>query len=328
MNVFPERKDEYAQLIAGYVGIKDEAVNKRLCDIMSYVIAENDMWHTQPDVMEISLERLRLGLPEEDFALMDENQADAVLCLLTHKTEKRNLGRMCIEKMSYKWQTKDHDNFFVHKSHEADQIAMYLLHAPKDDVPSLIAPYVKLVGRNNYDEPLMTSLLLCAAQYEKYENFWIAWYELYPTIIYYGKACYYDRVLNEYLFNPMFLMQNYDDWFRLEEKDLDFFKRVVHDIGNNPLVLFDLSKVFATIGRNLQKQSISLFANIVENHQIKLMDEKETIVFYLEKIVKRVRTDYADEINKNQTLRNDLITVLEFLRENDSTDSQLLLNNL
>jgi hypothetical protein len=123
-------------------------------------------------------------------------------------------------------------------------------------------------------------------------------------------------------------MQNYDDWFRLEEKDLDFFKRVVHDIGNNPLVLFDLSKVFATIGRNLQKQSISLFANIVENHQIKLMDEKETIVFYLEKIVKRVRTDYADEINKNQTLRNDLIVVLEFLRENDSTDSQLLLNNL
>ena len=33
-------------LIAGYVGIKDEAVNKRLCDIMSYVIAENDMVKT------------------------------------------------------------------------------------------------------------------------------------------------------------------------------------------------------------------------------------------------------------------------------------------
>ena len=168
----------------------------------------------------------------------------------------------------------------------------------------------------------------CAAQYEKYENFWIAWYELYPTIIYYGEACYNDRVLNEYLLNPIFLMQDYDDWFRLEEKNLDFFKRVVHDIGNNPLVLLDLSRVFATIGKNLQKQSISLFANIVANQQIKLMDEKKSIVFYLEKVVKKVRTDYADEINKNQTLRNDLITVLEFLRKNDSTDAQLLLNNL
>ena len=329
MDVFPERKDEYAQLIAVCVGIKDTAVNKRLCDIMSHVIAENDMWHTQPDVMENSLEKLRLGLPKEDFALMDENQAGTVLCLLTHETEKRNLGRICIERMSYKWQIKDdHANFFVQKGHEARQIAMYLLYAPKEEVPSLIAPYVNLVGRDNYDEPLMTSLLLCAAQYEKYENFWIAWYELYPTIIYYGEACYNDRVLNEYLLNPIFLMQDYDDWFRLEEKNLDFFKKVVHDIGNNPLVLLDLSRVFATIGKNLQKQSISLFANIVANQQIKLMDEKKSIVFYLEKVVKKVRTDYADEINKNQTLRNDLITVLEFLRKNDSTDAQLLLNNL
>ena len=328
MKVFPERVDEYAQLIAGYVGIKDEAVNKRLCDIMSRVIAENEMWETQPVVMENSLERLRLGMPEEDFALMDDEQADAVLCLLTHKTEKRSLGKMCIEKLSYKWQKKEYDHFYVHKSHEAENIALYMLFSSKEEVRSLIAPYIKLIGHDNYDEPLMTSLLLCAAQYEKYENFWIAWYELYPTVINYGEGCYYDRVLNEYLFNPIFLMQDYDDWFRLEEKDMDFFKRVVHDIGKNPLVIFDLSRVFATIGRGLQKQSIALFADIVGNHHIKLMDEKKTVVYYLEMIVKRVIADYADEVNKNQTLRKDLIKVLEFLRENESTDSQLLLDNM
>ncbi len=328
MKVFPKRRDEYAQLIADYVSIKDEAVNKRLCDIMSRVIAVNDMWHTQPNVMEDSLEILRLGLPDKDFALMDAKQADAVLCLLTHKTEKRGLGKLCIEKLSYKWQKKENDHFLVHKTHEAENIAMYLLFAPKEEVQSLIAPYIKFVGRDNYDEPLMTSLLLCAPQYEKYDNFWIAWYELYQAIIDRGEACYYDRVLNEYLFNPVFLMRDYDDWFRLEEKDMDFFKRVVNDIGSNPLVLFDLSRVFATIGKGLQKQSITLFADIVRKHQYKLMDEKKSVVFYLEKIVKRVMADYADEINMNQTLRNDFIKVLEFLRENDSTDSQLLLNNL
>ena len=102
----------------------------------------------------------------------------------------------------------------------------------------------------------------------------------------------------------------------------------IHDIGKNPLVIFDLSRVFATIGRGLQKQSIALFADIVGNHHIKLMDEKKTVVYYLEMIAKRVIADYADEINKNQTLRNDLIKVLEFLRENESTDSQLLLDNM
>lgn len=328
MNVFPERKDKYAQLIAEYVGVKDEVVNMRLCDIMSMVIAENDVWSTQPDVMENALERLRLGLPEENFALMDVEQADALLCLLTHKTEKRGLGKMCIEKLSYRWKLRENDYFMEPKAHEAEHIAMYILFAPKEEVRSLIAPYIKVVGRDNYDEPLMTSLLLCATQYEKYENFWIAWYELYPTIIDYGRTGYYDRVLNEYLFNPMFLMQDCDDWFRLEEKDMFFFKRVVHDIGNNPLVLFDMSRVFATIGKGLQKQSLALIAEIVGKHQIKLMDEKKSVVFYLEKIVNRIKAVCVDEINMNQTLKHDYIKVLEFLRENDSTDAQILLNNL
>ena len=233
---------------------------------------------------------------------------------------------MCIEKLSYKWQTKENNNFYIHKRYEAEQIAMYLLYAPKEEIPFLMAPYIKQVRRDNYDEPLITNLLLCAAQYEKYENFWIAWYELYPSIISHGNVCSNDRVLNEYLFNLTF-SEEYDDWFRLEEKDLDFFKKVVHDIGNSPLVLFSLSRVFATIGKGLQKQSIALFADIVGRYHV-MMDEKKTIVFYLEKVVKRVIENYVDEINKNQLLKNDLIKVLEFLRENDSTDSQLLLNNL
>lgn len=328
MKIFPERKDEYAQLIAGYMGIKEEAVNTRLCDIMSQVIVANDMWHSCLEIMESSLEKLRSVLPEADYDLMNEEQADAILCLLTHETEKRNLGNMCVEKLSNKWRTKDYNNIFKDKSHVAEQIAMYMLFAPKEDVPFLIAPYIKLIGRDNYDEPLMTKLLICAAQYEKYENFWIAWYALYPTIINSGKVFKHDYVLNEYLFNPMFLMQDYDDWFCLKEKDLDFFKRVVDDVGNDPLVIFDLSRVFATIGKGMQKQSIALFAEIVRKLNIKLKDGKKSVVFYLEKIVKRVRADYADEINKNQTLKNDLIKVLEFLRENDSTDAQILLNNL
>lgn len=326
IRVFPERKDEYAELITSYVCIKDEAVNKRLCDIMSQVIVTNNMWHSYTEIMECSLKKMCSILPEGDYVLMDEEQAGSVLCLLTHKTENRNLGKMCIEKLSYKWQTKENNNFYIHKRYEAEQIAMYLLYAPKEEIPFLMAPYIKQVRRDNYDEPLITNLLLCAAQYEKYENFWIAWYELYPSIISHGNVCSNDRVLNEYLFNLTF-SEEYDDWFRLEEKDLDFFKKVVYDIGNSPLVLFSLSRVFATIGKGLQKQSIALFADIVGRYHV-MMDEKKTIVFYLEKVVKRVIENYVDEINKNQLLKNDLIKVLEFLRENDSTDSQLLLNNL
>ncbi len=324
----PEEKEAYANIISGYAEIKDENVNKRLCDVMMEVITANDLWHTYPEIMDRALELTKNKLPQGDFPLMDEYQADTVLCLLTYKTEKRELGRLCIEKLSNRWRKKEERFVVDHKSHEADNIAMYILNSPREEVRLLVAPYVKLIGNDDYDEPLMTSLLLSAAQYDKYDNFWIAWFEFYDTITAHGGQNCQDHVLNEYLFNPRFLTRDYNDWFRLEEKDMLFFEKVVYDMGGNPIVLFAIARVFATIGQSLQKQAIGLFVEIITKHHVSLQDKMNVVVYYLEKIVKRIVATYGNSIKTEQTFRKDVIAVLEFIRDNGSTEAQSLLNTL
>lgn len=327
METMPENEDEYARIVATYVTIKDVNVNERLCDMMSWVISANDLWHRLPNVMGKALEIVRESLTDGEFALMDEYQADAVLCLLTHLTDKRDLGKMCVEKLSRRWVKKGERYSYESKSHEAQNVAMYMLFAPAGEVSSLVAPYVPLIGQDDYDEPLMTNLLICAALYGKYDNFWMAWRAFYDKLKERRVWHYQDQVLNGYLFNPRFLMRDYDDWFRLEEKDVPFFERVAADCAENPVVLYAFSRVFATIGKGLQKQAIGLFAVLIsKRHQLK--DEKTTVIFYLEKIVKQVLVNHSDDLKSDIKLKENYISVLEFMRDNDSNVAQNILNTL
>lgn len=327
MTTMPENNDEYARILATYSTIKDENMNERLCDMMSWVISANDLWNKQPNTMEKALEMLRNTLTDGDYTLMDEYQADSVLCLLTYKTDKRDLGKICVEKLSRRWVKKGERYSYESKSHEAQNVAMYMLFAPIEEVSSLVAPYVPLVGQDDYDEPLMTRLLICAAQYNKYDNFWIAWNAFYGRIAERRAWHYQDYVMNEYLLNPRFLMQDYDDWFHLEEKDIPFFERVTADWTGNPVVLFAFSRVFATIGKGLQLQAVGLFAHLISSHP-KLKDEKTTVVFYLEKIVKQVFANHSDNLKTDMKLKEDYISVLEFMRDNNSNVAQNILNCL
>ena len=327
MGTMPEYEEEYARIIATYVTIKDENVNERLCDMISEVITANDLWHKQPNLMAKALAKVRKELPENDFTLMDELQADSVLCLLTYATDKRELGRICVEKLSRIWVKKDESYSFVNKCHKAQNVAMYMLYAPLDEVSSLVAPYVPLIGQDDYDEPLMTSLLICAAQYGKYDNFWIVWYAFYDRMKERRVWHCQDQVTNEYLLNPRFLMQDYDDWFRLEEKDMPFFERVTEDWVGNPVVLFAFARVFATIGKGLQEKAVGLFARLTSGHP-QMKDETTTVVFYLEKIVKRVWANNSDDLKSDAKLKSDYIAVLEFMRDNNSNVAQNFLNCL
>ena len=328
MEVYPEKEDFYAQLIASYVAIKEENVNKRMCDIMSQVITKNDLWHSRQAIMEEALDIIQTKLPERDLSLMNDNLADTVLCLLTYKTERRDIGLICIEKLSYLWKKKEEGQHFFYKNHVAECIAMYVLHAPKEEVLQLVAPFVKLVGSDRNEEPLVTSFLICAEQYKKYDNFWMVWYAFYQTITERGGWYYQEPVLNSYLFNPQFLLRDYDNWFKLEEKDMAFFEKVVNDIGSNPTVIYAFARVFATIGMGLQKQAVGLFAKIIDENRIELKDEKETVIFYLLKIVKKVKVDYGFLIKSDQSFKKCLVSMLGFLVDNGSTEAQTIMSTL
>ncbi len=327
MELYPKKADVFAPIIASYVSETYTYINERVCDIMSRTIHDGQLWELYPSVMYDALELIKVNLPNEDFGSMDASYADAVLCLLTYEPleKMRNVGRTCLDKLSSKWQVQRHYEQLEDKSKIADNVAKYLLFAPQDDVTALIRPFIPFIGNGSYGEPLITNLLLNAPQYGKYDNFWTIWYALYDKVTEHRSWYYQDEVLNEYLLNPLFFRRDYDDWFKLESKDLDFFARIGKNIGGHPAVVFALSRMFATIGKCFTKEAIVIFSQLIEQHNPSLKDSQKTVLYYLNKIVKKVYAENISDIQGDMRLKGQFTTVLEFMRRNGSNEANNIL---
>jgi len=309
LEVAPEKQEDIISIIATYVGIEEEYINNRICDIMSATIVVGGLWEKHREVMDAVFEKV------------DKGNDDALLCLLTYNPpdDKRAVGNACVKSLSQLWKNKDEIQGYKEKYHIAENVAKYILFAPQAEVPGLIAPYASLLNLEEYSEPLIEAFLLNAPQYNKYDSFWLAWNSFFETVSQQTRHHFRDDVLNTYLFNPNFLMRDYDDWFRLEVKDVFFFKRVAEEMGSDPTVLFALSRVFGTIGKHLSQQAIEVFYKIVLICNPLMKDGKKHVLYYLEKIVKKVKTENADLIERNRQFKNMFTAVLNYMVKNGST---------
>ena len=318
--LLPERQSDFISVITSYVKTTQEYISKRVCDMMSDVIYKGQLWMKYPEIMNQVLARIQSEIPDGDWEAMSVDTADCVLCLLTFKPDesKRQLGRICIEKLSAKWQISAHNHSYIEKSHIAENVSKYVLFAPKEEVPMIIGPYIPLIDWDSSYEPLITHFIIGVSQFSKYENFWLVWNALYKSFIEGAGRYYNNSILNEYLLNPLFMSRDLDEWFILEEKDLLFFERVANDIGGHPAVMYAFTRVFATIGKSYSKQAIALFSDVISRHHLNLHETQNHVIFYLEKIAKKVIIENEQDIRSNLQFKSQLITVLEFMRSNGS----------
>lgn len=327
MELYPKKADVFAPIIASYVSETYTYINERVCDIMSRTIHDGQLWEKYPSVMDGALELIRVNLPNEDFGSMDASNADAVFCLLTYEplARLRGIGKTCLDKLSSKWQIQRRYEQLEGKSKIADNVAKYLLFAPQDDLIVLIRPFIPFIGKGSYGEPLITNLLLNTPQYGKYDNFWTIWHFIYDKVTEHRSWFYQDEVLNEYLLNPLFFRRDYDDWFRLEIRDLEFFAKIGKEMGDHPAVVFAISRVFATIGKCFSKEAIGILSQLIEQHNPSLKDSQKTVLYYLNKIVKKVYTENISDIRGDMRFKGQFTIVLEFMRSNGSTEASNIL---
>lgn len=318
LEVAPEKQEDIIPIIATYVGIEEEYIHNRICDIMSATIVAGELWEKHRVVMDAVFEKV------------DKKNDDALLCLLTYTPldDKRADGNACVKSLSQYWKNKNEIQSYKEKYHIAENVAKYILFAPQAEVSSLIAPYASFLNLEKHSEPLIEAFLLNAPRYNKYDNFWLVWNSFFETVSQQTKHHFRDDVLNTYLFNPNFLMRDYDDWFRLEVNDVAFFKHVAKEMGGDPTVLYALSRVFGTIGKHLSQQSIEVFYNIVSICNPLMKDDKSHVLYYLEKIVKKVKTENADLIERDRYYKDMFTAVLNFMVKNGSTVASVMIKNM
>ena len=331
LEVYPERANELLPIITRYTTIKDIYVNQRVCDILSSVILSGELWMKYPFLMYQALEMLKQDLPNQDYVAMDAESADSILCLLTYKplTKARHIGSTCISKLSAKWKDDKGYDSLMEKHYVADNVTNYILSAPLEDVDGLIAQYVPLLTRDSYgSESILESFILSAAQMGRYDNFWKVWNAYYDRVREVTDGYHHNPVLEIYLLNPNYLSRDFDDWFRIEDKDIVFFERVATDMGGDPIVLPSISRVFATIGKPYVKQSIEVFYIIVSRYQPRLGERKGSVMYYLEKIIKKVLVENDTDIRTDVQFKGKVLRVLEYMRDNGSTEASEMMKIL
>ena len=330
MNMKPDRLNDFSKIIAIYSGVREEYVNTRICDIMSYVIERSALWEKYPAVMEDALNCIREGIADKDFYKMNTNQANAVLCLITPQTEFRNLLRTCIHMIAQLWEPKPHHDILDRTYQDSNLVARFVLNAPKQEVAELIAPYTDLMDTEHDYETLLSSILIYTVNNDKYDNFWIIWDLFFDPLTKTVRYYYNGQMLNTYLLNPHYLTMVVPNWFKLEEKDLAFFEKVIEVIPRHPAVLNATSKVFSTIGKKYVKQAIGMFAYIANaiGKNIELKDSKDAVITNLEKIINHAYSEYENELTRNVKLRNQLIDLLDFMITNGSQTASFMREKL
>lgn len=330
MCMYPERVGEFSSIIATYSSVRDEYINTRICDIMSFVIEWGNLWSSYPIVMEDALNSIRERIADKDFNKMDADQANAVLCLLTPKTEYRILGKTCILKIAKLWEPKPHHDMLDRTYQDSGLVARYVLNAPKEEVESLIEPYVNLLDTEHDYETLLTSILIYCVNNNRYENFWIIWNSFFAQLKKTVRTYYNGQLLNTYLLNPPYLTPMFANWFRLEEKDLAFFDMVVQEMPRHPAVINALSKVFSTIGKQYSKHAIGLFAHIVNSYgeRSNLKEAAKGVIENLEKVINHAYSEYENEFRMDQNLRSQLVDLLDFMIKNGSQTASFMREKL
>ena len=222
MNMKPDRLNDFSKIIAIYSGVREEYVNTRICDIMSYVIERSALWEKYPAVMEDALNCIREGIADKDFNKMNTNQANAVLCLITPQTEFRNLLRTCIHIIAQLWEPKPHHDILDRTYQDSNLVARFVLNAPKQEVAELIAPYTDLMDTEHDYETLLSSILIYTVNNDKYDNFWIIWDLFFDPLTKTVRYYYNGQMLNTYLLNPHYYAMS-----------CNIFSSISHKIGSH-----------------------------------------------------------------------------------------------
>ena len=323
--------EDVKKIIICYAQQKGEGINNRPCDTIYYVIKNGDLWCKYPELMEEIINEYKSEIGVEDISSIDKNQAESLLCLLTSRTNRRDLGQICMDKVSEFWKP------LVNRRYQQIEGNLYITGLLSDywleysctDIPLLVSPFKPYINGDLRNDNFISSLVYHCAQYHKYDEFWTVWDELYEGMVNNTHFYYYSSVLSDYLLNPSTLVDNAGDWFEIRIQDISRFARIARDMGSHPSVLYSISKVFATIGRKFQIEILSV---LNEFTSITIREFKDTIerntIYYLEIIMDNVFPNYLNKRQTDNSITVYVENILCFMQNHGSAKASDLLKQI
>ena len=338
VGIIMERKQEYKdrclQILYAYACVNEEVAGHRACDMVSATIVDQKLWDKHEAEMHSLVERFINSKTEGgNVNSLQYEDAETLLCLLAVYPKNEDLrytADVCLERVSHIWDLNDKRKnlYFGSRHYGSYVVARIILSADSDDIPRLLTYFTRYLNTDRHDTFLM-SFVLQTVMTGDYARFWTAWYALYDTVVRKRDNHFHSDMLNNYMFNPVQYSHWGDDWFKIEEKDMDFFQKIANDLGGLPVVLKNIAYVGRTLTKSYFVRILEIFYDIAVNHSnLSLKDLNEDVMLNMEAIMRRELPNRNDEIKRNEVLRKQLLTVLEFMTVRGSSYASTIITGL
>lgn len=210
-----------------------------------------------------------------------------------------------------------------------NKFAYFILSSSKDEICAYLQPFIDNFGGSRDMDKLFQEFILVEDTLNHYDEFWIVWNAFYDSIV---KACakqgsrfYTNEFIHNYLLAGPFWKRDAKEWHTLKEREKGFYKKVSEDIGHHPSVLYSISRILNGVGSTFIDDGVVWISNILQKNPQYASTELETnTIYYIENVMKRYILMNRKNIKATLSLRNHVITILNFLLEKGSTTGYLL----
>lgn len=206
--------------------------------------------------------------------------------------------------------------------------AYFLLEREIDEIETFLQPLIDSFVVTDEMSSLIDEIISAEDYNNKYEQFWYIWNRLYPKFI---EICcnshnyHLSEVIKSYLLAWQWWREGVEDWQSLKDENLSLYANVATDLGNNPAVLYSITKILNSIGSKFTKEGIEWIYTIISTNNSLEMGNLESItLYYLEKVMRKFIFMNKEQIKKQIRLKNKVIPILDFMIERGSIQGYLL----
>ncbi|MCL2610610.1 MAG: hypothetical protein FWE02_02920 [Defluviitaleaceae bacterium] len=209
-----------------------------------------------------------------------------------------------------------------------------------DEIINLIMSNVS--SNSSYFEQLLTRLLFKHDIEKDNNKFWYIWYKLFPYI---ENLCEKDnkiivnsdtshliglaKIVSTYCFAWEYWDTEQKEWFGVKNEHLVFFGKISKSLGNMPAILYSLARFLNTIGSPYILEGFSWINTVIsENPHLENSPLPTNTIHYLEEILLELVITYRSNVVQEKNLRNEVLTVSNYLVGRGSTVGFLIREEL
>lgn len=201
------------------------------------------------------------------------------------------------------------------------QCADYILTNKDIPVENLLRPFMENLSDSRDGEMFVSEFVTAAKEMQNRSRFWNIWRMLYTPILSIKEWSCKEKIIKEYLLAGEY--QNIKQWSDLKD-NLWLYENIAKDLGDNPIILYSISKVSDTGIIPIDKLLDLMLLIIEYNSMLNLGYREQSTILYMERIFRRYIGDNKMAIKRNVELKKKLIPILTFMLERGSVHGYLL----